>query len=100
LALIWPVAAKNERPVSMSLRVVASEQALIKARAAEAGLSVSAYLRQCALEVEKLRAQVHHTLALIEQGSEHIRNLQAGQPPAQTSLLIACVILSSVAPTV
>ena len=55
----------------MSLRVAASEHALIKARAAEAGLSVSAYLRQCALEVEKLRAQVHHTLALLEQGSKH-----------------------------
>jgi hypothetical protein len=84
LALVWPVAPKNERQVSMSLRVAASEQALIKARAAEAGLSVSAYLRQCALEVEKLRAQVHHTLALIEQRSEQgpVRSLTAGPPPA------------------
>ena len=32
----------------MSLRVAASEQALIKVRAAEAGLSASAYLRQSA----------------------------------------------------
>lgn len=70
LALVWPAPPKNERQVSMSLRVAASEQALIKARAAEAGLSVSAYLRQCALEVEKLRAQVHHTLALLEQKSQ------------------------------
>jgi hypothetical protein len=83
LALIWPAASKNERQVSMSLRVAASEQALIKARAAEAGLSVSAYLRHCALEVEKLRAQVHHTLALMEQGSEHrpVRSLPADPPP-------------------
>ena|SRR5579883_252079 len=71
LALIWPAPQRNERQVSMSLRVGLSEQALIKARAAEAGLSVSAYLRQCALEVEKLRAQVHHTLARLEQGSEY-----------------------------
>ncbi|MBV8675149.1 MAG: hypothetical protein JOZ33_17110 [Acidobacteriaceae bacterium] len=70
LALVWPAAGKTERQVCMSFRVAASEQALIKARAAEARLSVSAYLRQCALEVEKLRAQVHHTLALIEQRSE------------------------------
>jgi len=70
LALVWPAAGRPERQVSMSLRVAASEQALIKARAAEAGLSVSAYLRQCALEVEKLRAQVHHTLAMIESRSE------------------------------
>jgi len=87
LALIWPAPPKNERQVSMSLRVAASEQALIKARAAEAGLSVSAYLRQCALEVEKLRAQVHHTLALLEQKSEqrsenHIRSLTDGGSPA------------------
>ena len=49
LARIWPPASKPERQVSMSLRVAASEQALIKARAAEAGISASAYLRQCAL---------------------------------------------------
>ena len=84
LALVWPAADKAERQVSMSLRVAASEQALIKARAAKAGLSVSAYLRHCALEVEKLRTQVHHTLALIEQRSEQnpVRSLASGSPPA------------------
>jgi hypothetical protein len=82
LALIWPAAGTPERQVSMSLRVAASEQALIKARAAEAGLSASAYLRQCALEVEKLRAQVHHTLALIEQRSEqNPQRCLAAAPP-------------------
>lgn len=91
LALVWPTPPKNERQVAMSLRVAASEQALIKARAAEAGLSVSAYLRQCALEVEKLRAQVHHTLALIEQKSEQkseprpARSLTAGPQTAPPS---------------
>lgn len=48
----------GDRQVSLSLRVGASEQALIRIRAAEAGISVSAYLRQCALDVEILRAQV------------------------------------------
>ena len=80
LALVWPAPPKNERQVSMSLRVAASEQALIKARAAEAGLSVSAYLRQCALEVEKLRAQVQHTLALLEQRPEQ----RSAQDPARS----------------
>lgn len=86
LALVWPVSPKSERQVSMSLRVAASEQALIKARAAEAGLSVSAYLRQCALEVEKLRAQVHNTLALLEHGSQPVRSFTVGpsQTPATT----------------
>jgi hypothetical protein len=54
----------EERQVSMSLRVAASGQALIKVRAAEAGVSASAYLRQCALEVEILRAQVQQFLAV------------------------------------
>jgi hypothetical protein len=85
LALVWPAANKSERQVSMSLRVAASEHALIKARAAEAGLSASAYLRQCALEVEKLRAQVHHTLALIEQRSSQNpgQSLRPAAPPFQ-----------------
>jgi hypothetical protein len=58
----------EERQVSMSLRVAASEQALIKVRAAEAGVSASAYLRQCALEVEILRAQVQQFLAVSSRG--------------------------------
>jgi hypothetical protein len=87
LALVWPAAPKSERQVSMSLRVAASEQALIKARAAEVGLSVSAYLRQCALEVEKLRTQVHHTLALLEQrsGQTPVRSLAVWPPSNQVS---------------
>lgn len=91
LALIWPSPARIERQVSMSLRVAASEQALIKARAAEAGLSASAYLRQCALEVENLRAHVHHTLVALERGPHQtldqnaIRSLAAGPPPIQVS---------------
>jgi hypothetical protein len=58
-----------ERQLSMSLRVAASEHALIKIRAAEAGISASAYLRQCALEVEQLRAQVKLALDIIERNT-------------------------------
>ena len=83
LALVWPAAGKSGRQVSMSLRVGISEQALIKARAAEAGLSASAYLRQCALEVEQLRAQVQHTLAVIERDSRLA--LRAGENPTSGS---------------
>jgi hypothetical protein len=50
----------------MSLRLAASEQALIKLRAAEAGLSASAYLRQCALEVDHLRAQMRILLEVAQ----------------------------------
>jgi hypothetical protein len=51
------------RPVSLSIRVSENEQALIKARAMEANLSVSAYLRQCAFQVEQLRARTEWELA-------------------------------------
>jgi len=81
LALVWPSTPKSERQVSMSLRLAPSEQALIKARAAEAGLSASAYLRQCALEVEQLRTQVQHTLAVIERNS--MLALSASEAPVQ-----------------
>jgi hypothetical protein len=55
------------RPAALSIRVSAGEQALIKARAAEANLSVSAYLRQCALEVEQLRTQLQQVLVARQQ---------------------------------
>lgn len=54
--------AEMARPASLSIRVSMQEQALIRARAAEANLSVSAYLRQCALEVEQLRFQLQQAL--------------------------------------
>jgi len=54
--------AAPRRPASLSVRLATSEQALIKTRAAEAGLSASAYMRQCALEVEQLRKQVEKML--------------------------------------
>ncbi|WP_446745367.1 plasmid mobilization protein [Silvibacterium acidisoli] len=60
---------ESARQVSLSLRLAPAEQAMIRARASAAGISTSAYLRQCALEVEQLREQMRHTLALIGQGA-------------------------------
>jgi hypothetical protein len=54
------------RQVAISIRLAPAERALIRTRAAEAGISASAYIRQCALEVEQLRAQVREALAAIE----------------------------------
>jgi hypothetical protein len=54
------------RQVALSIRLAPTERALIRTRAAEAGISASAYMRQCALEVEQLRAQVQRALAAIE----------------------------------
>lgn len=54
------------RQVAISIRLAPAERALIRTRAAEAGIPASAYVRQCALEVEQLRAQVREALAAME----------------------------------
>src|SRR6202000_1691288 len=53
-----PALAVGGRTTALSLRVSAGEHSLLKARATEANLSVSAYLRSCLFEVEDLRAQL------------------------------------------
>ena len=52
----------NLKRASITIRLSQSDCAQLHQRAAEAGLSVSAYLRSCTLEVETLRAQVKETL--------------------------------------
>jgi hypothetical protein len=47
---------------SVTLRMSKAEFAQLQQRAAEAGLTVSAYLRSCTFEVETLRAQVKQAL--------------------------------------
>ena len=55
--------AKPLKTASITIRLSDSECAQLRRRAAEAGLTISAYLRSCTLEVESLRAQVKETLA-------------------------------------
>jgi hypothetical protein len=61
--------AHKSKSVSLTVRLAPGESALVKARAAEAQVSVSAYMRQCALDVDKLRGQVE--TALVELRSAH-----------------------------
>lgn len=56
------------RQVAISIRLAPAERALIKTRAAEAGITASAYIRQCALEVEQLRDQVRRAVGAMERG--------------------------------
>lgn len=69
---ILPAAASQElaiverKTTALSLRISLAEHALLKKRAAEAGLSVSSYLRNCVFEVEELRARADHLLAAKE----------------------------------
>lgn len=60
---------KNVKRASITIRLSEAEGAQIRQRAAEAGLTVSAYLRSCTLEVENLRAQVKQTLAELRQAT-------------------------------
>lgn len=54
---------QSRKRASVTIRMSEAECAQLQQRAAEAGLTVSAYLRSCAFEVDSLRAQVKATLA-------------------------------------
>lgn len=64
---------QNRKRASVTLRMSAAECAQLQQRAAEAGMTVSAYLRSCAFEVESLRAQVKQVLS-------ELRAAQATKP--------------------
>lgn len=54
---------QDRKRASVTIRLSVAECAQLRARAAESGMTVSAYLRSCTLEVESLRAQVKEVLA-------------------------------------
>jgi hypothetical protein len=54
---------RSLKTVSVTIRVSQAEADQLHGRAAEAGLTVSAYLRSCTFEVERLRALVKETMA-------------------------------------
>ena len=54
---------RNLKSASITIRLSKAECAQQRQRAAEAGLTISAYLRSCTVEAESLRAQVKETLA-------------------------------------
>jgi hypothetical protein len=53
----------NLRTASVTIRLSHAECARLRRRAAEAGLTVSGYVRSCVLETDLLRAQVKEALA-------------------------------------
>jgi hypothetical protein len=54
---------RNLKAASITIRMSQAECEQLRRRAAEAGLTVSAYLRSCTFEVESLRALVKETMA-------------------------------------
>lgn len=59
---------RNLKDASITIRMSQAECAQLHQRAAEAGLSVSAYLRSCTFEAESLRAMVKDTMAQLRSG--------------------------------
>jgi predicted DNA binding CopG/RHH family protein len=54
---------QDRKCASITIRMSKAECEQLKRRAADAGLSMSAYLRSCTFEAEALRAQVKEALA-------------------------------------
>ena len=54
---------RNLKSASITIRLSKAECAQLRQRAAEAWLTISAYLRSCTVEAESLRAHVKETLA-------------------------------------
>lgn len=72
-----PAPREKLRCASITVRLSPAENGLLRQRAAEAGLTVSAYLRSCTFEVESLRTQVKATLAQLRQSQA---KAQAAEP--------------------
>ena len=59
---------QDRKSASITIRLSQAECTQLRARAAEARLSISAYLRSCTFEAEALRAEVKETLAQLRTG--------------------------------
>jgi hypothetical protein len=66
---------RNLKSASITIRMSHEECAQLRQRAADAGLTVSAYLRSCTFEAESLRAQVKDALSQLRAGEP------TGKPP-------------------
>jgi Mobilization protein NikA len=72
-----PAHTERRKDASITIRLSAVECEQLHQRAAEAGLTLSAYLRSCTLEVETLRTLVKSTLAQLQAAQQ----LQAPTAP-------------------
>ena len=70
---------RNLRTASVTIRLSNAECAQLHQRALQAGLSLSAYLRSCALEAEALRAEVKLALAAFNAENTPARPQESGR---------------------
>lgn len=76
---------RDLRTASVTVRLSKSECTSLHQRAAEAGVTVSAYLRSCTMEAEALRTQVKEALA--ELRSTALKDAPAAPPNNQRRFL-------------
>ncbi|UWZ84676.1 plasmid mobilization protein [Occallatibacter riparius] len=74
--------AAGRKSASVTVRLTRAENDQLRQRAGEAGLTISAYLRSCAFEVESLRTQVKQTIAEMR----HTEPTPAQSPQHQSRL--------------
>ena len=67
---------QDKKCASITIRMSKAECIQLRQRAAEARMSVSAYLRSCTFEAEALRAQVKEALAELKCASPHQPQIQ------------------------
>jgi hypothetical protein len=77
---------RNLKDASITIRMSQAECAQLHRRAAEAGLTVSAYLRSCTLETESLRAMVKDTLAQLRSATAPAKPADAPRPSRLRSM--------------
>jgi hypothetical protein len=73
-------AERNRKDASVTIRVSKAECEQLHRRAAEAGLTVSAYLRSCTFEAESLRAMVKDTLAQLRSATTEAKPVEPDRP--------------------
>lgn len=79
---------QNRKTASVTVRLSKPEYAQMHQRAAEAGMTVSAYLRSCTFEAESLRTQVKEALAQLRSAASSEnpaavpKGAQMPRPPA------------------
>jgi predicted DNA binding CopG/RHH family protein len=71
---------RNLKSASITIRLSQAECAQLRTRAAEAGLTVSAYLRSCTFEAESLRALVKDTMAQLRSDPANGDRASANKP--------------------
>jgi hypothetical protein len=73
---------ESRKTSSITIRLSKADCSQLRARAGEAGLTVSAYLRSCAFEVETLRGQVKEALTQLRQTAPVVQLAAANPAPA------------------